>query len=420
MNNKWSNFISSISLVMVVTLSVSALGVFIQNNPFGSDSTQKPSGSTEAPLPEENAIIGVSWDRSESTALMRLTTENDDIVTTNITAEPVAAVGASEGSSPFDNYYPWNAIKEYNVINNEIAYSSDEEGFSRTEYDTVVYIPKFYYKVVDDGATRKFYISAKATPGFELHPGSNNYVAKYNSSSEYTSVSGVTPITNITRADVRTNAVAKGDNWSQYDFATWNAIQMLYLVEYADWDVQKTIGRGIVDTSTLGYETGVLATGGCDSMIYHTGRAEGEDGYTQVQYRYIEGLWGNCCEWVDGINVKDKAVYVSLDYKNYADDTADGYTLAGVSLPATGHIKNVGHSTAFSWAFIPNESIATTDYSVPMYVPDKVCSGDGWRILYTSNNNNGDSLAGLFRFSCSSASDRVHSTYGSRLVFHGD
>lgn len=389
----------------------------------------------KTPDESSNTIIGVAWDRSESTALTRLTTKNDDIVTTNIDVEPVPGVGEESGSSPFDKYYPWKAMKEYNVIDNNIAYSSDDAEFSRTAYDTVVYIPTFYYKVVDTEESRCFYVSAKPADGFAKHPGSNNYVAKYNTSNNVSSdrltlptddvialnsVSGQMPLTNITRGDVRTNARAKGENWSQYDFATWNAIQMLYLVEYADWDVQQKIGLGITFEEYETTDNHIHATGETDTMAYHTGRAAGEDGKTQVKYRHIEGLWGNVCEWVDGINVNEKATYISLDYKNYADDTDQGYTATGVSLPETGRIKNVGHSEAFPWAFIPSESIQATDYENFIYVPDKVCSGTGWRILYTSNNSSGDYLAGLFRFSCSSASTRYHATYGCRLVYHGE
>ena len=385
-------------------------------DPFKVINKEENSSDTE----EENVIVGVSWDRSDSTSLTRLTTSNDSIVTQNIKKEPVAAIGTGEGYSEFDSYYPWSDVKEYNVIDNKITYSREDANFSLTEYDVVVHIPTFYYKVVSTEENVNYYISNKKVEGFEKHPGSNNYVAKYNTSSEYTSVSNAVPLTSVSRADVRTNARAKGDNWSQYDYATWNAIQMLYLVEYADWDVQAKIGRGIVDTTLLQQTTTVLNTGGCDQMKYHTGRAEGTDGYTQVQYRYIEGLWGNVCEWVDGINIYDQLVYLSLDYKNYADDTEEGYISTGVTLPSTGKISGIGYSEEFPWAFIPNRSIQDTDYSTPIYVPDKVCSGSGWRILYTSNNYDGDSLAGLFRFSTSSASDRTHASYGCRLVFHGE
>ena len=299
-----------IGLIVVAGASILASQTDIFNKLIGKDEPK-----------DENVILGVSWDRTESTALTRLTTKNDDRVTCDIKTEAVAGIGSSKGSSEFDNYYPWNEMKEYNVVDNEIKYSREDKLFSLTEYDVVVHIPTFYYKVVSTEEKVNYYISNQKVDGFEKHPGSNKYVAKYNTSASYLSVSGVDPLTNITRAEVRENAKAKGDNWSQYDFATWNAIQMLYLVEYADFDVQAKIGRGIVDTMKLGYDTKFLPTGGCDSMAYHTGRAEGEDGYTQVQYRYIEGLWGNVCEWVDGINMNEREVFISLDHKKYADDT---------------------------------------------------------------------------------------------------
>ena len=398
-----------IGLIVVAGASILASQTDIFNKLIGKDEPK-----------EENVILGVSWDRTESTALTRLTSKNDDLVTYDVKTEAVAGIGSSKGFSEFDNLYPYNEMKEYNVVDNEIKYSREDKLFSLTEYDVVVHIPTFYYKVVSTEEKVNYYISNQKVDGFEKHPGSNKYVAKYNTSASYLSVSGVDPLTNITRAEVRENAKAKGDNWSQYDFATWNAIQMLYLVEYADFDVQAKIGRGIVDTAKLGYDTKFLPTGGCDSMAYHTGRAEGEDGYTQVQYRYIEGLWGNVCEWVDGINMNEREVFISLDHKKYADDTDEGYTSTGVTLPSTGKITGLGYSEKYSWAIIPNQSVVDADYTIPQYVPDKVCSGSGWRILYTSNNADGDSLAGLFRFSTSSASTRIHETYGCRLVFHGE
>ncbi len=225
---KESKFKKVFMTVNIVLASIMVLSLFASFGKTKSPTAGVGGGnSSDINSSITNTIVGVSWNRSESTALQRLTTHNDNTVTTNITTEPIAGVGNTVGSSPFDKYYPWNAMKEYNVIDNEIAYSSDDAGFSRTAYDTVVYIPTFYYKVVDTEEYRSFYVSDKPAKGFSVHPGSNNYVAKYNSSDAYTSVSGATPLTNITRGDVRTNARAKGDKWSQYDFATWNAIQML-------------------------------------------------------------------------------------------------------------------------------------------------------------------------------------------------
>ena len=66
--------------------------------------------------------------------------------------------------------------------------------------------------------------------------------------------------------------------------------------------------------------------GGTDSMTYHTGRAAGTDGQTQVQYRHIENPWGNIWEWIDGANFNARKSYVCTNPANYADDTTTNYT----------------------------------------------------------------------------------------------
>ena len=70
-------------------------------------------------------IFGVAWDGGESTKLTRLHPDTDPngIVTVSITDEPVAAVGQGMGSSPFDEYYPWKGMREYNIKDNIITYS---------------------------------------------------------------------------------------------------------------------------------------------------------------------------------------------------------------------------------------------------------------------------------------------------------
>ena len=90
--------------------------------------------------PSSVHCYGAAWDGGSSTQFTRL----DDAVGF---ADPVAAVGTGAGSSPFDNIMPWSGMKEYNVVNGEIAYQKGvDPSFSRTKYDTVVRIPKFWYK----------------------------------------------------------------------------------------------------------------------------------------------------------------------------------------------------------------------------------------------------------------------------------
>ena len=130
-------------------------------------------------------VFGVCWNYgAQSTALSRLTKTSDPngLVNVNITTEPSPALGTGAGSSPFDSYLPWSGMEEYNIINNAVSYKKGASGFSRSSYDTAVYIPEYYFRIVDDATNKKryFYIADKAKSGFTKHPGSGKYVGRYN------------------------------------------------------------------------------------------------------------------------------------------------------------------------------------------------------------------------------------------------
>ena len=177
---------------------------------------------------------------------------------------------------------------------------------------------------------RYFYIANKEKSGFEKHPGSGRYVGRYNTDSNSTSCTGKAPLVSITRATARNNAKNKGVCWCEYDYASWCAIGLLYIVEYADWDSQSKIGKGNTSSSAA------IPSGGTDSMIFHTGRASGTDGATAVQYRHIENPWGNIHEWIDGVNFSDSTVYVCNDHSKFADDTSTNYTSIGTKVQSDG------------------------------------------------------------------------------------
>lgn len=359
-------------------------------------------------------VFGVCWNYgSTSTALSRLTKSNDPqgVVSVNISTEPSPAEGTGTGSSPFDSYAPWKDMDEYNIISNAVSYKKGATGFSRTSYDTMVYIPEFYFKIVDDSTNSKryFYISDKAKTGFTKHPGSGKYVGRYNTISGYYSKSGAAPLVSITRATARTNSAAKGSKWSQYDYATWCAVWLLYLVEFADWNSQSKVGRGYVDSNSA-----AINSGGTDSMTYHTGRASGTDGKTAVQYRHIENPWGNVFEWIDGVNFSAGTVYVCTTPANYADDTSTNYTSAGTKAQSDGWIKSLGMSSNMPWAFFPT----AVGGSETTYIPDYAYYDSGWRVLVVGGRWNSGSNAGLFYFYASNASSDSSTYIGARLLYH--
>ena len=176
----------------------------------------------------------------------------------------------------FDNIYPWSDIKTCNIDadGNVLAYLGDSS-FRRdgTNGDVMVEIPKFYYKRTKTGTVEEIWICASKLPGYELHPlfiDNGKEVSKvfhsvYNASSftdetdnkvKLQSITGVQPRVRTTRASFRTYARNKGAIWGIEDISCVNALQLLYLVEYANTNSQSFLGFG---AAGLAYSTNYKA-----------------------------------------------------------------------------------------------------------------------------------------------------------------
>lgn len=359
------------------------------------------------------SVFGVSWDSSNpSTALTRLTKANDPnkLVTVDITTEPVPAVGTGSGSSPFDSYMPWMGMEEVDIDASGRVYPANRTSPSSA---TCVKIPQFYYKVEKSGNIFRYYVADGPIDGFSLHPGSESYVARYegylvnkSGGQALCSYSNTPAKTGLTRADFRNYAKNFASNAQLYDIAAWCAYDLLYLVEYADWDSQKKIGPGIVN------DTAAHKTGETDAMVYHTGRANSGDN-AAVQYRGIENPWGNVSEFIDGINVYGQSVYICTDPEIYTDDTDTNYPYSNIKLPTSGWIKGLGFSSVFPWAFIPN---ANGGSSIS-YIPDYTYSGPEWKVLNVGGHITSKQEAGLFFFHAGVTSSGTSNKVGARLQF---
>ena len=260
-------------------------------------------------------VFGVMWTRNSVPALTRLTPDSDPnhYVTVHVEGTPAPAVGNGEGYSPFDQYLPWNGMEEYNIENGIIIAKQGDAEFSRTLHDTVVFIPEFWFKQVASGtSTFYYYVSDSEISGFTKHPGSGKYFPRYLSDENYRSVSGATPLNKKTFDACHEAAQTKGANWRMLRYDTFNALRFLILVEFCNFNLQAMIGEGFTTGNAA-----VTTTGGTDSMSYHTGRASGTDGATQVQYRHIEDIWGNLYTWVDGIVGRTKCITYSSSSSSY-------------------------------------------------------------------------------------------------------
>lgn len=335
-------------------------------------------------------VYGVCWDyAAESTALSRLDRSNDPqgYVNTAISAEPVAAVGSGEGSSPFDSIYPWSDMEEFNIIDNEVKYKRGDEGFSRSEHDTMVWIPVFYVAVVDDtvNSKRYFYLSDHAREGFVRHPGSGKYVGRYDTIEGHYSKTGAAPIQNMTCSAYISAAQKKGNMWGLYGYAAWCAVWLLYLIEYADWNSQAKIGIGLMDS-----EASIAFSGGTDAMVYHTGRAAGEDGKTAVQYRHLENLWGNIYEFLGGLTSIEAYISAAGEHPEYNVTLTESYAIGA------GYTTKLVFNEDAPWTFCP----LARGGSETTYIPDwfqKNSKTDDAYLAIVGGDTAEELVGGLFR-----------------------
>lgn len=356
-------------------------------------------------------VFGVVWDTSNSsTALTRLTPETDPygLVTRSVTTEPVPAVGTGSGSSPFDAYAPWSGMKECNLnASGTVTAWKGDSSFARSNDYTMVFVPEFYVAAKRNGTKQYFYVSDKPKTGMTKHPGSGKYVGRYhmNSGGDGYSKTGVSPYVNITRATSRSKAKSNGAKFHLYDFATYCAIIFLYIVEFADWNCQNKIAYGRVNQSSA------VTSGKTDTMVYHTGTAGSRisDGAAACQYRWVENLWGNVCQWVDGFNANGTTAYYCTDPSKYADDTATGYTNIG-TLSAPGYIKDL--TVTDNGLLIPK----TTGGSETTYIPDYMWPSSGWRILVVGGDCSDGANAGLLYFRAQYDSSDSSLSVSARLL----
>lgn len=332
-----------------------------------------------------STIYGVEWDGSSTTVWTRT-----DAAATFSNPSPAVANGT--GSSPFDNLYPWNGM---------VRVTDAEAG-------ELVAIPKFYYKfsVPASGSGLKLQIADKPVSGFYVSPAHSDrgdgygerevvYVGRYHCGSDYKSATNVAQVCSITRSTARTNISALGDSIWQWDFALWRTIQMLYLVEFADWNSQAVIGYGCS-------ESGSKANNGrTDVMQYHTGTtAASRTTYGYTQYRNIEGLWDSAYDWLDGVYNSNNGINVIMNPNDYSD-TENGVNI-GYPAYVGGYqsAMTISPINGFNWAIYPSE----IDGSKSTHITDYWCFDLSNPCWYVGSSYYKNLVYGLFYVDCGRAS----------------
>lgn len=298
-------------------------------------------------------IYGVEWDWTSSGPTKG--TRTDDAI---LFADPNPAVNNGTGSSPFDNLYPWKDMVRENRTGG-----------------VMVKEPKYWFKWTrtpsGSGIKLKLQIADGPVEGFHVDPvnmdrgdglGELDYsfIGRYHcASGTYKSETNKAQKTNITRSTARSNIHNLGTNIWQMDFAQMWYVGMLFLVEFADWNGQTTIGYGCSSGNSK------QNNGRTDSMQYHTGTtAANRTTYGFTQYRNIEGWWDNVFDWMDGCYCNSNGLNVIKNPAQFSD-SANGVL---VGKPVAGYPSDFTIPTqdGMKWALFPSAA----NGSQTTYVPD--------------------------------------------------
>lgn len=353
----------------------------------------------------DSICFGVVWNYGNSSpVLTRLTRENDPnhMVTHSPTTEPTACIGTTAGQSWFDDYMPWAGMERKNYIDGQIV---DFVDYSNGE--TYVYIPQFWSKIINDTEESKMYIyiSAVQDSRFTLHPGSGKYMSRYECNSNFLSAPGTEPKVDTSLGGFRTGITAIDSKHYQYDIHTYAALELLYIVEFAHLNTQSKIGAGITSSRTA------LTIGETDVLTYHTGRVNEANNVSAVQYRWIENLWGNVWNWVDGILIQDGLVYICNDRAKYANSITSDYESTGLYTPtASGwHKTDQNYNNCY---LIP----LTTGSSNSTYTCDYYDYNSGRKGLAVGGYYGHGFFAGLFTWAGNSFPGSGFGFLGGRAV----
>ena len=301
-----------------------------------------------------------------------------------------------------------------------------------TDGDVMVEIPQVWYKTEFNGAIRTDSISDRPREGFTLHPRFRNgavskiYIGAYDASmwkastgayingpyssnnttvvdftnDRLASVTGKIPMGGLTRAQFRTLAANAGGTLEQ--FYEWQLLQLLFAIEYGNWNSQAVLAMGNVEGNSLN-------PSGLSNTLGNQSGGIGQSGATAfMSYRGIENLWGNIGTFIDGITYNNRVSYVNDGSSPFADDTTTGYTQLGNALPFSGYIKSWQN---LEGVFVPasNEGTSST------YIGDQLWTNTGWSVVIVGGYAVNGLRAGLATCMGNNNSVAANQLIGSRL-----
>ena len=409
------------------------------------------------------------------------------------------AVGLSAGAD-FDAFPMYGGRKRVVVTaDGTIDWNlSPTEIDGTTDYDVMVYQPKFYYKMVPLKLEKQtgngmgyhirkanYYISATPHAGFKLHPlfydangNEIDYVllSAYEASYLYwyatspstgylkyfmdgadtdgtiaatdvlKSMPNVKPISSgrkaLTVDGMEQAAQRKSANWHLETIQAVSASQLLMLVEYAQFELQSVIGRGIVQhNAATGYMASLTgataplgdASGMASETTYNlngTDTVQTANGKLAITYRGVENPWGNIWKQIQGVNIwgdgsmNGGQPYICTDFQFSSSKHSENYVGAGFTAArASGYVSAFGYgSETFDWLFIASETLGDNVHPVCDNCFVASNNDDYRRVNYGGRSDLADkwTQAGAYCFAVNSLPTNRAANMGGRLLYVPD
>lgn len=229
----------------------------------------------------------------------------------------------------FDSLAPWSDIKScnYDLTTKKInAWFGDANfKFDGTNGDVFTHVPKTYWKIYQENDYDYVLLADYPKAGFMEVDGF--FVGRYNGSVANDGLlhtySGLVPTTGKNINQFRTLANALGDKFSQLDWRYF-VLQMIYLVEYANYNSQSMLGNGIISRKNL---KTIVAENNTNRVIigsssgYYVGqiiRIGTSDGGTQIaDARKITAIEPYEADGITGVAITFDGAAVNIAVDNF-------------------------------------------------------------------------------------------------------
>ena len=225
----------------------------------------------------------------------------------------------------------------------------------------------------------------------------------YEKDGKLRSIKGFEPTGSKTIGNFRSIAQANGAGYEQLAFYQWTFLQAMYVLKYGSLDSQTVLGQGAVGSGSY------LPTGATNGKGIDYGTTSSS---VQMRFQYLEDMWGNKYQWLDGIkSIGNSQMKAGTDKFSNDGTNYSAYDL-GFGENVYQYPKSVQGTSELGFVIKEKGGSQTTyfcDYQDVYGNKEKFGHVGGFR------GSRAD--AGVFCFSCYSSASISNAIIGSRLMF---